>query len=79
MGRCYTINHHVKTRKYMGVRVYLNASFDYKAYVHLPGEEFWISGADYFPRPMLRHLLESKSGTNVMISLIILASQKQYF
>jgi hypothetical protein len=55
--------------RYRGIRVDLKTSFDYKVYVHLPGEEFWINGLDYFPSPISRILLESKSNRFAGVTL----------
>jgi len=49
LGRCFTICHLLKTTLVEGIALRLSSKWNYKLFIHLPSEEFWLGGNGYFP------------------------------
>jgi hypothetical protein len=48
-GRCYTLCRRKPLKLSKDLKIWLKPNWNYKLFIHQPGEELWVGGTGYFP------------------------------
>ena len=79
IGRCFTICTIIKFGKKFGPTLELKKDFDFKAFIHVAGFEFWLNGVTEYPLEIPSTVLDVNNSENVIAAFLSVAEIESTF
>jgi hypothetical protein len=69
-GRCYTLCKRKPLKLWKDLKIWLKPNWNYKLFIHQPGEELWVGGTGNFPNGEAIILTLGEKGAHLVFNVL---------